>query len=392
MRGITVSLATALLVSGGSSVGINNFDPSVSVASSSTIDAGSGADDWAARASIKRRPSDDALVLVYYRAVTHHTNEGELIIRFSDDHGATWTAANTKLGGGAVSGFPMNPTVSAGQDAGEPWLYVCPNGDLLLHMWRIDYSTSMGGTWQSRSTDGGESWSTPTQVSFTGTGEDDDIVFATDDDFVWDRVIYAGARIYTGGADGTPSRSILIKSDDNGASWSQVSVIMDDDEGDSPDFGGQEVGIEYVGNSTIVAMIRDNPHTKSYQRISTDLGATWGTLTNVTSTVGIAGRQRVYTRSHLQGHAGWWKDPVLFMVGFVHQVSGSSQTRRNAIWVSSDRGTTWDGPHYIDSSTEDAGYGDIFYDATNNRYVVVTYQGTLNAASLQQYNLTVTGL
>ena len=382
-----VLLLLVLGISGGSNgTTAAHFDPSVTVASSVTIDAGAGADDWVARASIVRRPSDNALVMAYYKAEVHYTNVGDLNLRFSSDNGGTWTAENTKLGGGAVSGFPMNPPVSAGQDAGEPQLYVAPNGDLLIHMWRVDYAVSMGGSYQSRSTDGGHTWSTPAVIDFGGQA-DDTIVFSTDDSFVWDRVIYAGARVYTGGADGTPSRSILISSDDNGASWTTVSIIMDNNEGDSPDFGGQEVGLEYVGNSTIVAMIRDNPHTKSYRRFSTNMGATWGALTDVTSTVGIAGRQRVYTRSHLQGLDGWWKDPVLVMTGFVHQTPGTSTSRRNAVWFSPDRGTTWDGPHYIDSTTEDAGYGDIFWNGSG--YSVVSYQGTQNAASLKQYNLTV---
>jgi hypothetical protein len=385
------------VISGGSGGGtVDPFNPVVTVTSSSTIDSGTGAEDWVARASIVRRPSDDALVMAYYQATNHFNNEGALHIRFSGNHGSSWTAEDTALGvdgGGAVTGFPMNPPGAATPpDAGEPQLYVAPNGDLLIHMWLVDYATSMGGSYQSRSTDGGVSWTTPEQITFAGTGEDDDIVFSTDDYFVWDRVIYAGARIYTGGADGVPSRSILISSDDDGASWSQLSVIMDDDEGDSPDFGGQEVGLEYLGNDTIIAMIRDNPHTKSYQRMSTDLGLTWGSLTNVTSTVGIAGRQRVRTRMHLMGEDGWWKDPMLIMSGFIHTDSGFSQDRRNAIWISPDRGTTWDGPHYVAAETEDAGYGDMFYDHTNSRYVYVVYQGTLDAASLNQYNLTITGL
>jgi hypothetical protein len=103
--------------------------------------------------------------------------------------------------------------------------------------------------------------------------------------------------------------------------------------------------------------------------------------------VGILGRNRVYTAMHLRGEAGWWKDPNLVMVGYVQQVSGSSQTRRNAVWFSPDRGTTWDGPHYIDASTEDAGYGDMFWNGSG--YSVVNYQGTLTAASLEQYDLTV---
>lgn len=381
-----------LAISGGSNGGTApDFDPTVTVTSTVTLDAGSGADNWVARASIKRRPSDNALVMAYYKGEVHFTNAGALHIRFSDDDGATWTAEDTTLGGAAVTGFPMNPTVSAGQDAGEPWLYVAPNGDLLLHMWRIDYSVSMGGTWQSRSTDGGETWSTPAQVAFGVSGVSDDIIFATDDDFVWDRVIYASARIYSGGADGTPSSMILIKSTNNGSTWSKVSTIMSASEG-SGGHGGQEIGLEYVGNDTIIAMIRDNDQTNSYRRFSTDMGATWGSLSDVTSTVGNAGRQRIYTRSHLMGLSGWWKDPMLFMCGFVHQVSGSSQSRRNAVWISPDRGTTWDGPHYVDTTAEDGGYGDLFWDGTNDRLVLVSYRGTLDAASLKQYNLTLDGL
>jgi hypothetical protein len=390
MRLLAIVAVLAVSITGAAAEAPPAFNPSVTVASSSTIDSGAGAEDWVGRASIVRRPSDDALVMAYYQATNHFNNEGALHLRFSDDHGATWTAEDTKLGGGAVTGFPMNPPgAGTPPDAGEPQLYVAPNGDLLIHMWLIDYSTSMGGSWQSRSTDGGETWSTPAQIAFNHPTEDDDIIFSTDDWFALDGVLYAGARIYTGGSDGRPSESILIKSADDGTTWEYVSTIMSDAEGDSPDFGGQEVGFEYVGNDTIVAMIRENPHTKSFQRVSTDMGVTWGTLTNVTSTVGIAGRQRVYTRSHLQGLPGWWNDPVLFMVGFVHQTSGDTNDRRAAVWISPDRGTTWDGPHYLNTTTEDGGYGDIFYDADTGRYVVVTYTGSLNTASLVQYNLTV---
>jgi hypothetical protein len=109
----------------------------------------------------------------------------------------------------------------------------------------------------------------------------------------------------------------------------------------------------------------------------------------VTSQVGIAARQKIYTRSHLQGHDGWWKDPVLVMGGFVHQSAGDSQPRRSCVWFSPDRGITWDGPHYVDTTTDDAGYGDLFWDRTNDRLVMVNYYGTLTAAVEKQYNLTV---
>lgn len=383
-------------VTGGSSGGtVAPFDPSVSVASSSTLASGAGSSDWQGRGYITRR-SDDVLVIVY-RIGSGHNTSASLAIRFSDDEGATWTAENTALaseGGGAVSGFPMDAPGDGTISYGEGVVLTAPNGDLLVEMWNVDGISSSGtllGTYQSRSTDDGLTWSTPAAVTFASNPNVDIRTFMTDDWFVFDRTIYMGARYYVDG-DGVPSASVLMKSTDNGASWSYVSTVVSTSEGTAGALGGQEFGMEYVGNSTIVTMIRDNAHTKSYRRISTDMGATWGTLTDVTSTVGIAARQKLYTRSHLQGHDGWWKDPMLVMAGFVHQNPPSSQTRRNAIWISPDRGTTWDGPHYIDSSTEDAGYGDLFWDRTNDRLVATNYQGSLAAASLKQYNLTLTGL
>jgi hypothetical protein len=390
--------ADPAVVSGG---GGGGGGVSVTVDSTTTIYTPSAPLDWAGRVAIKRRPSDDALVMVYRRGSKHEVNDGGLYIRFSDDDGVNWTAENTALasdGGGAISGFPMNPsTLSAGQDAGEPWLYVASNGDLVLHMWRVDYGVSTNGTWQSRSTDGGLTWSTSAQVTFSNTGTyfgnpiSSSIVFSTDDDFVHPSTndIYAGARAYVGGADGDPSVMFLIKSTDDGATWARVSSIMGSTEGGT---GGQEVGLEYLGSNTIIALLRDNPHTHAYKRVSSDLGATWGALTDVTSTMGIAGRQRVYTGKHLRGEASWETDTSLIALGFVHQVSGSSQTRRNCVWVSTDSGSTWSTPYYIDSSTEDAGYGDIFYRAATGKYVVVSYYGTLASAVLKQYVLTITGI
>jgi hypothetical protein len=156
--------------------------------------------------------------------------------------------------------------------------------------------------------------------------------------------------------------------------------------------GGQEVGLEYLGNGKIIALLRDNDQTNFYRRYSTDLGLTWGTLTDMTSTpVGDAGRARVYTFSHLMGLPGWWKDPRLIVTNWIHQSPGSSDQRRDCVQLSPDRGQTWNN-FYVDTSAEDGGYGDLFYDRTNERFVAVNYRGTYNAADLKQYNLTLGGL
>lgn len=374
-------------IAGGSGGGtVAPFVANVTVdAATILVPQGVTAINWHGRSYVTRR-TDGVLVLVYRSASHHNSDDAELHILFSDDDGATWSNTDETLSSVAVTGFPMNPPIG-NISYGEGVPLTCPNGDLLIEMWSVSGTNPSGtlrGTYQSRSTDDGATWSTPAAVTFSGNPNADTSTFMSDQWFVYDRTIYMGARYYTSGA-GTTSASRLMKSSDNGASWEYVSTIQGTAEGGT---GGQEVGIEYVGNDTIVAMLRDNPHTHSYQRVSTDMGATWGTLLDVTSTVGIAGRQKVYTRSHLQGRTGWWKDPVLIMVGFVHQTSGSSQDRRNAVWVSPDRATTWEGPFYIDTTTEDAGYGDIWAKA-DGTYGVVNYDGALTNCDDKQYDLTI---
>jgi hypothetical protein len=346
------------------------------------------AGQWFGRASMKVRSG--VVVLVYREGSHHAVNDGELHIRFSEDYGTTWTAEDTFTNGSPVTGFPMNPsTLTAGEDAGEPWLYLADNGNLVLHMWRVDYNVTTNGTYQSVSTDGGATWSSSAAVDFTGIA-DDSKVFATDDDFVVSGTIYAGARIYTD-ADGTPSESILIKSTDNGATWEKVSTICGSSEG-AAGTGAWEVALEYLGSNTIIALLRMADYARAYKRVSSDMGATWGSLTEITSTVGIMGRTRVYTRAHLKGEANWWDDETLIMVGYVHQTSGSSTPRRNCIWVSRDAGTTWTLPIYIDASTEDAGYGDIIWNPTTKKYIVVNYQGTQAEADLMRYTVRIFGI
>jgi hypothetical protein len=101
----------------------------------------------------------------------------------------------------------------------------------------------------------------------------------------------------------------------------------------------------------------------------------------------VSGRHRLYTRMHLQGEAGWWRDPTLIMVGFQLMSPGNSHPRRNAIWISPDRGETWTGPHYLDTESQDGGYGDIFWNGSG--YTVVINKGTLTAGNLVQYDLSI---
>lgn len=371
----------------------------VTVDATSTLVTG-GALDWIGRPTIKRR-SDDALVMVYYRATGHATNDGALYIRFSNDDGATWTAENTKLaadGGGAVALFPLNPTVSAGQDGFEPWLVALPTpGEFLLHTWRFDFNVSNGGTYQWRTTDDGATWSSESgPVAWAGlTATQNGKTYATDQDVTVGSTVFVGARVYND-PDEDPVSLVFCSTTTDGASptttgWTRLATLVS--AAALGGHGAQEIGFTRVG-STFYAIIRDTADiTHGYKMVSTDLtGTTWGALTDITSEIGIFARPRIYTRAQLKGQANWWNDPVLILSGFVHQTPGTSLSRRNAICISRDSGATWDGPNYIDTTADDGGYSDMFYDAGNDQYVVVSYRGTLTAADLKQYRLTIDGI
>lgn len=363
--------------------------PSVGVSVDSTaLIAESTSGEWYGRAAMEVLPSG-VVVMVYAGGSSHSIIDGVIHIRFSDDYGATWSDEDKTLAGAAVTGFPAYPTGAApGDDLSpvEPWLMQAPNGDLLMQCWKADiedYSTASGGSWQMRSTDGGSTWSSLAQINFVDIANDD-LVFMTDDHFILDGVIYAGFREFQD-QDSDPQRNGLVKSADNGATWTLVAYITDFSDNTI------EVGFEYVGNNRIVAFIRGRSNAKTLYGVSDDLGATWD-LEEIHGTTGIVGRPRIFTRAHLKGLDNWWIDNVLILVGFESITPGSWLDRRNAVWISQDRGETWDGPHYLDSMTDDAGYGDMIYDPINNLWVFVSYQGSTSAASLKQYNLEITGI
>lgn len=329
--------------------------------------------------------------MVYRKGVSHGSEESELAIRFNPTGDPLdWTAENTKLDGNPVSGFPMEPEPFH-IGVGDAWLMVAPSGRLVMHMWALEGDASVKvhhGTFQSVSTDGGDSWSTPALVSFQNLDDEANTdVLATDDDFVLNGVIYAAARI---GADtvGTySSLQILIKSIDDGATWEKVSTIVADGETPGTAITSAELGLEHIGNDTIITEIRGINAADSYQRVSTDLGLTWGSLANVTSTRGAAGRQRMFTLAHLRGEADWWEDPNLIMCGFYHLVRGQQSPRQICVWLSDDAGDTWSRPHPLGQGYGDAGYGDLFYNGSG--YTLVTYGGVTSSASVLQFDLDI---
>ncbi len=346
----------------------------MTVTQTTVLEATSAPLDWNGRPACEI--ANGIMLMVYRNGSTHVSSDGALHIKFSDDYGATWTEPDIYLDGSAIVNFPMNPAGLPNEKGAEPWLITAPNGDLLVHMWCVDLFVSAGGAYQSRSEDGGRTWSVPAQIDFSGVA-DDTLVFMTEDHFVYENVIYASAR-QSVDAVLSDVRRLFVKSTDNGATWELVSALSEfaDD--------ANEVGIEYVGNNTIVAVFRNAGKSKAYTRRSSDMGVTWGALSDLTTQIKAIGRPRIWTRSHLRGESQWWDDPNLIMCGLVF----ADGLRRTALWFSDNSGLSWFSPQYVDAAFEDGGYGDVVYNPSGS-YLYLSYRGTLNAAELVQYSFTL---
>jgi hypothetical protein len=328
--------------------------------------------DWYGRASTK--VVNGVVVMPYKMGSGHAENDGALHIKFSNDYGATWSDEDKYLDGAAITGFPMNPPdCDAGQDANESFLYVAPNGNLVLHIWK--YGPGVGqqeGTYQSTSTDDGKTWSTPAALALTGVDADHlPNIFTTDDGFNDGGIMYAAGRDFSDAS----TICFLMTSVDNGANWVYISTIA------ASSFGISEAGIEYVSGNRIVALLRDS--SVSYRAFSNDLGETWVQLGETTRELGLMnGRHRIYTAAHLRGVSAWYIDENLIACGFYY--SGSN--RINCVWVSNDAGYTWATYPLDVTPNTDGGYGDLFYNPTMGEYVAVMYIGTTGEADITQYN------
>jgi len=317
--------------------------------SEATLWSTSGAKDWLAWPQL-RKLSSTRWVMTYVASTGHIDADltTAIHIRFSNDEGATWTNEETKLGGGAVSGgFPMLAHNPASRTLGC-LLLVCPNGDLLVHQY-----DNHDGTFQWRSTDGGDSW--------TDEGLILDSRFISLDDYqVSGSDIYICVN-YTNNS-GEPWVNSLYKSTDNGTTWALVSTFETD---------GDESGLVIAPNGDFVIVMRDKSNLVTYQFRSTDGGLTWGAKTV---------RPDLYTlqrpRMVLDGAGG------IILHGREYL---GSDLQRNVLYYSNDNGVTWGRKFnpYV-TVTGDGNYnGYIIKD--NGDYYMITYSGSKIAAVIKQF-------
>lgn len=315
----------------------------------------------------------------------------------SSDEGRTWSELNHWFDGTPIEGLPYED----GHTHSEPGLYRMPNGDLILQFWRT-YNTS--GTKQLRSTDDGKTW----QVDHDRLEVQDmpdvpgNLAIGTEDWFIApenpEHVYMAFQYWDLWGKLGTHlSGTFLTRSTDNGRSYRFLSWIGPP--GDMRDRDGRatfEPAIEYVGNRTIVAVLRDAAVSGgklagryTWQTVSTDMGASFAPLVDISERVdggipgGFWGRVRLYKESNPTFQFGNGLDYSrgegrLWGVG-LHS-KGTPYTRRPVVYYSDDNGRTWNGPESLHGAMHlgtDTGYGDI-KRRVDGTFVAATYFATRN--------------
>lgn len=313
-------------------------------------------------------------------------------IAFSNDEGATWTANNTKIGGGAVTGFPLvPPTASTGFV--DCALIKCPNGDLVIiaqnrgsnpTVWNaVNFSQH-----QYRSTDNGETW--VYEYDFCDhIGENTTALRAKIQGLYETMVV--GSTVYLilcqirTNLDDTRLR--LYKSTDNCATWSFVSNPVEYDEAD-PDC--TESSIADLGNGIFFCVFRTQDLSTAVWKRSDDFGLTWGALTDFGPIAGYVGvhQPRVLRLANF----------FLLMGRDYKYVPGdpnSALHSRSAFWTTTDLFATPCRRQYLDPfyagaglvppNNGDSGYTKGLFKADGS-FVFFGYWGTATTARIYKYD------
>lgn len=213
---------------------------------------------------------------------------------------------------------------------------------------REELTSAANGTYQYRSSDGGITWADEGKIN------NDSPLLMGGQAVNVGSVIHATFWIDSGANLIAPFKTTLHKSADNGATWTWVSDVT------STADGTDESGLIWLGGTTLLVAIRESAATKTYFRTSSDLGLTWGPLTDKTANFGVLQRPKFrYVGSRL------------YLFARSYKVGGSDLV----IFASDDNGTSWGaGYKFNGMAISDCGYGDVLERANNDLYMV-WYEG-----------------
>jgi hypothetical protein len=353
--------------------------------------------DWYGRCMIAIL-DENRWIMAFRSGVNHIEWAGRDAIHIitSNDEGRTWSKLDRWFDGTSTDGMPFED----GATHSETGLYRMPNGDLVLQFWRTNYST---GTRQLRSTDDGKTWKPDVdRISVVGVaGADDDRVIGTEDWFIDPEnpsdVYMAFQYFHYDSQSGT----LLARTRDDGKSYKFLSWIGPLADDWALDSGATfEPAIEYVGNRTIVAVMRHASGNRyTWQSTSTDMGRSFSKPVDISDQVnggvenGLWQRVRLYKDSNpIFQHGNRIEDYAAGkgrLWGFGLHSNAGGYTRKPVVYWSDDNGQTWHGPQLLHGKMRpgtDTGYGDL-KRRVDNTYVGAAYYATRDSkiADLEQY-------
>ncbi|GGO88995.1 hypothetical protein GCM10011348_45710 [Marinobacterium nitratireducens] len=264
--------------------------------------------------------SNSTLILGYSKNTSHPSQDGELVVRSSSDAGETWSAESVLWdystdGGGTDLWFTPRFTTLG------------DNRVLMAVGLRVNQSPVVDGIGYFESNDNGATWTGPTQI--TGTvftdwaAEGGGVLELANGDLLYP---YYGKD--TGDAANRRS-SAVMRSTDGGSTWTHLAMVADGP-ADARDY--VEPGLFQRNNGDVVAMIRDNLNESCRIAVSTDNGATWGSVSYAADVGGLM-------------------TPLKLSTGEIIAPQRANDTgRRCQVLFSPDDGVTWQLGHKFDES------------------------------------------
>lgn len=222
------------------------------------------------------RLQDGRIALVLRGGAPHIGIKGRLDMVFSSDEGKTWS----------------KPVVVADDkfDDRNPAFGQAKDGTLVVGFWlannyredgRWDESLNQSSTWVTRSIDGGQTWSKPTEIDVTdlaGYGSPYGKIITMPDGAMLMPIYGSGGRDETTGKTRPGDFSYLYRSTDNGQTWSPYSTIG------ATRFN--ETGIVRLDTGEMLAAMRTvAPDQDVWLSRSKDDGKTWSEPVKVTTRV-----------------------------------------------------------------------------------------------------------
>ncbi len=253
-------------------------------------------------------------------------NEGDLpqdidiVCRRSTDRGRTWSAPVTIAQGTGV-----------GHGFGDPALVTTWDGDLLClfaggNGYFQSSATNPISVYMARSTDGGRTWSEPSNITSALWGDvslgDYEAAFvASGNGLRLTEGNHAGRILFAAAVrrkNSTVSDNYVIYSDDNGHSWHRSAMAFE---------GGDEAKLIQLNDGRILISVRRSG-ARGYNH-SSDNGETWGTQ----------GTWPEMTVNACNGELLRLDDSTI-----LHSITNSLQRENVSVFFSNDEGASWHSP------------------------------------------------